>query len=152
MKRLGVAENEYSFDRDLRNGGLIQFFYNGRNWSYERTKDMMLKHGIHLKSGKEAWAQLVLGLQDLVRLHERKVFDFTAGAVVGLKALPPPLPECFRVMDFNSIPDGFDQVEQRFKDLSKVRHSDILKDDGTAFKKLKQAKDDCERYFGGLKS
>jgi hypothetical protein len=148
LVRLGVEEADILMDRDMVDGGYVQFTYKGKAWIFERTKEIAEKHGELLKNGKAAWAQLVYGVQDLVRLEKRGVFDFTSGRVVGLRELPAPVtvPSYFSILQFTEIPSSLEELKKRYRELVKTAHPDNG-GDPQRFQMLQQAYDQAIKYF-----
>lgn len=145
MERFGASE--YNFDWS-RGGGWVEFRINGVLYRFDHSVEKAQANGQKIKYGSDAFAQLVLALEDLARLTERGIYKLQTW-IEGMRFLPPSkeLPKCFRVLGFETLPADGAAVSDRFRTLSKERHPDVLNDDGSAFKELKQAAEDAKRYL-----
>ncbi len=49
-----------------------------------------------------------------------------ASGVTGMKYLPPvsDIPDCFRVLGYEQIPSGRDEITRRYRSLAKSAHPD----------------------------
>lgn len=121
MGRLGVEKYNYDWSRT---NCWIEFSYKSQFYRFEHSIQNAKEHNINLKYGSDAFAQLVLSLEDLARMVERGIYDLSTW-VVGMKMLPKhiELPNCFTVLQFSSIPTQ-DELKQRYRQLSKVAHPD----------------------------
>lgn len=144
MERFGATKYNYNWDR---HGCVVEFFYKGQLYRFEHSVGKARSHGIHLRYGSDAFAQLVLGLEDLVRLAERGIYDLQTW-IEGLKALPQSseIPECFKFMGFEQIPSGIQEVEERYRMLAKKYHPD---GGGSTelFIKLRKSVEQARNYF-----
>lgn len=145
MQRFGAEE--YNFDWGRR-GGWVEFRVDGVLYRFDHSVDKARANGQKIQFGSDAFAQLVLALEDLARLTERGIYKLKTW-IEGMRYLPPPvdLPECFRSLGFERLPADAAAVNDRFRALAKERHPDVLKDDGTTFKALTQAAEDARRWF-----
>lgn len=145
MDRFGAEE--YNFDWG-RTGGWVEFRIDGELYRFDHSVEKAKANGQKIQYGSDAFAQLVLALEDLARLAERGIYKIKVW-IEGMKYLPPPLqvPECFRILGFQSVPEDVEAVTDRFRSLSREKHPDILKDDGSAFKQIKQAAEEAKRYL-----
>nr|BDD44992.1 hypothetical protein 11 [Spirochaetaceae bacterium] len=123
MDRLGIGD-DFNFGRD-RYGGWVEFNYNGQPHRFEYTVEKAQAKGFDLVYGSDAFAQLVLGLEDLARLVERGIYDLGTW-IVGMRFLPAPveIPECFRILGFQVMPNTAEEVRARYKTLVKQYHPD----------------------------
>lgn len=123
MERLGATE-EYNYNFD-RHQAWIEFRYRGQLYRFDLTVETAQEAGNKIHYGSDCFAQLVLGLEDLARLVERRIYDLQTW-VAGMKYLPPvtELPECFRVLGFQEMPGGTVEVRARYKTLVKQYHPD----------------------------
>ncbi|HHY67880.1 MAG TPA: J domain-containing protein [Alicyclobacillus sp.] len=144
MERLVVEKYDFNWDRW---GCWVQFQYKGQLYRFEHSVEKAKAKGIDLVYGSDAFAQLVLALEDLARIAERGIYDLQSW-VEGMKYLPPSteIPECFRVLGFDSIPSGVDEVTERYRALAKQKHPDV---GGSAeeFTKLQRAVEEAKQYF-----
>ncbi|MDU0329246.1 hypothetical protein RW092_03400 [Paenibacillus sp. 3LSP] len=145
MERFGTEDYNYDWSR---HGGWVEFRYRGQLYRFEHSVEKAQAKGQSIKYGSDAFAQIVLALEDLARLVERGLYDLQ-NWIEGMRFLPPPVevPEYFKQLGFETIPGDVGEVEERFRVLAKQRHPDVLKDDGTAFKRLQRAAEDAKRYF-----
>lgn len=145
MQRLGVES--YSFDWG-RAEAWVQFTYRGQLYRFEHGVKKARDRGIKIAYGSDAFAQLVLALEDLARIVERGIYDLQLW-VEGMKYLPPApeLPECFRVLGFDRVPERAEEVTARFRELAKRLHPDAG-GSAQAFQALMQARDEALAWFG----
>lgn len=144
MERFGADEHNYDWGR---HSGWVEFRYRGQLYRFEHSVAKAQAKGQSIRYGSDAFAQIVLALEDLARLVERGLYDLQ-NWIEGMRflPLPPDIPECFKRMGFERIPT-MEEVERRFRHLAKRWHPDLLKDDGTAFKELQQAAEEARRYL-----
>jgi hypothetical protein len=144
MERLGVSDFNWNWDRY---GGWVDFRYRGETYRFEHSVQKAQARGIKLNYGSDAFAQVVMALEDLARMVERGIYELSTW-VAGMRFLPPPVtvPECFRQMGFTEIPAGPDDVNERYRTLAKTMHPDA---GGSAeqFKQLQSAAEAAKRYF-----
>lgn len=121
MERLSIEK--YNFDWS-RNSCWVEFYYKGNLYRFEHSVENAKKHGVKLQYGSDAFAQLVLTLEDIARMTERGIYELQTW-VAGMKALPEPqnIPDCFRVFGFSVIPSPED-LKKRYRDIVKVAHPD----------------------------
>lgn len=72
MKRFGTDLQEYTYKIN-RKSSWIQLKYRGRYYRLEQTVANARLHGVELKDGAATFAQLVLALEDIIRLVKRGV-------------------------------------------------------------------------------
>lgn len=144
MERLGVKEYDYNFDR---HGCWISFRYCGEMYRFDHSVAKARAKGVQLTYGSDAFAQVVLALEDLARMVERGIYDLSTW-VAGLRFLPPPVevPKCFKYLGFEQIPTAVEDVKDRYRTLAKERHPD---GGGSTeeFQKLKKAAEDALKYL-----
>ncbi|MDT9723795.1 J domain-containing protein [Xylanibacillus composti] len=145
MERFGAQE--WNFDWSRR-GGWVEFRIDGQLYRFDHSVDKANANGQKIQYGSDAFAQLVLALEDLARLAERGIYKLQTW-IEGMRYLPPPieLPECFRDMGFSSLPADVAAINDRYRALAKRNHPDVVKDDGTAFKNLQRAAEEARRYL-----
>ena len=137
MARLGV--DEYDFDWS-RHGGWVTFQYKGSAYHFEHSIENAAQRGAKLKYGSDAFAQLVLSLEDLARMVERGIYDLSVW-VAGMKYLPAPkeLEPCFAALGFTKRPQSQEELSKQYKLMAKALHPDSG-GDADAFRQL------CENY------
>lgn len=144
MERIEVKEFSYNFDRF---GCWVEFRYRNDLYRFEHSIEKAKAKGINLRYGSDAFAQVVLALEDLARMVERGIYDLGTW-VAGMKFLPPPveIPSFIKYLGFEQIPAGPEDVKERFRQLAKVMHPDVggTEDD---FIKLKDASEKAIKYF-----
>lgn len=144
MKRLKVKEFNFNWDRF---GGWVEFRYRGELYRFDHTLDKAQAKGVKLRYGSDAFAQIVLALEDLSRMVERGIYDL-ATWVAGMKYLPAPqqVPEAFRVLGFDRIPADVEDVRARYKLMARSAHPDA---GGSAeeFQQLTAAAEEATRYL-----
>jgi hypothetical protein len=153
MDRLGVTSWDWNCDRY---GGMLWFEYQGQKVEFEYTvqqsRDNATKQPqLKLKPvcfGSDAFAQLVLMLEDIERAHRKGIYHFLDFIPREAKtALPTAaiVPECFRSMGFNYLPSK-KEFEERRKDIIQQDHPDKGGNE-VQFKRLLAACDEGKIYF-----
>lgn len=149
MARLGIEQYNYNWDRF---SCWVKFVYKGQHYQFSHSLENAKAHGIHVKYGSDIFAQVVLSLEDLARMVERGIYDLSTW-VAGMKFLPESntIPDCFRVLQFSTIPERTEEIEKRFKQLAKTAHPDA---GGTEeqFCELQAARDKALTYLNGGKT
>ena len=120
MKRLGVQDYTWDWSRW---SCWVQFRYKGQLYRFEHSVQKAQEHKQRIRYGVEAFAQLVLALEDLARLVERGIYDLQQW-IEGMKALPEPLPSWCAILGFDHLPKTVEEVHARFRELAKQRHPD----------------------------
>ena len=72
MERLGITKYNYNWDRFE---AWIEFTYKGTLYRFEHSVEKARKNGISLSYGSDAFAQLVLSLEDIARMTERGIYE-----------------------------------------------------------------------------
>lgn len=146
MDRLGVTDYDYNWDRF---SCWVEFRYKGQAYKFSHSVENAQAHGVNIKYGSDVFAQVVLSLEDLARMVERGIYDLSTW-VAGMKFLPAPadLPDCFKVLQFQSIPQTEKEITDQFKRLAKVVHPDA---GGTEeqFRAIAVARDMAIEYLKG---
>ncbi|MDR3563414.1 MAG: J domain-containing protein [Negativicutes bacterium] len=144
MERLGADQYNWNWDR---HGGWVDFQYHGEWYRFEHSVAKAQARGVKLQYGSDAFAQIVLALEDLARMVERGINELSTW-VAGMRFLPPPLevPAFFKAMGFTEIPAGPEDVNERYRTLAKVMHPDA---GGSAeqFKELQNNATLAKSYF-----
>lgn len=146
MERLGVKEYDYNFDR---HGCWVSFRYKNEMYRFDHSVAKAKAKGVQIVYGSDAFAQVVLALEDLTRMVERGIYDLSTW-VAGLKFLPPPVevPACFRALGFTEIPAAVEDVRDRYRTLAKAAHPD---GGGSVdeFQRIKSAAEQSVQWFDG---
>lgn len=144
MKRLKVKEYNFNYDR---RDAWVQFRYKGELYQFDHSVEKAKARGINLNYGSDAFAQVVLTLEDLARMAERGIYELSTW-IAGLKMLPPvqEVPSFFRIMGFEQLPTDVEEVKARFRSLSKQLHPDVggKQED---FEALKRAAEQAMAWF-----
>lgn len=147
MERLGIQEFNYDFSR---HGSWVEFRYKGSLYRFDHSIEKAKSRGIDLKYGSDAFAQIVLSLEDLARMVERGIYDLQTW-VSGMKFLPPVIevPAFFKTLGFEQIPSSAEDIKARYRELSKTLHPDM---GGNAedFGKLTEASVQCLQYINSI--
>lgn len=124
MARFGIDEKDYDWNCD-RHGGWVQFRYKGELYRFEHSVEKAKQFGQKLNYGSDAFAQIVLALEDLARIVERGIYDLQ-NWVAGMKALPErsTLPSFCVVLGLDHIPVSEEEVHRQFKKMAAVFHPD----------------------------
>lgn len=146
MARLDVEQYDYDWSRFEC---WVSFTYKGQPYRFSHSVTNAKAHGVNIKYGSDVFAQVVLSLEDLARMVERGIYDLSTW-VAGMKYLPAAveLPDCFRVLQFEAIPEDRQEVDRQFKRLAKVAHPDA---GGTEqqFRVLQAAREQALGWFDG---
>lgn len=146
MARLDVEQYDYDWSRFEC---WVSFTYKGQPYRFSHSVTNAKAHGVNIKYGSDVFAQVVLSLEDLARMVERGIYDLSTW-VAGMKYLPAAveLPDCFRVLQFEVIPEDRQEVDRQFKRLAKVAHPDA---GGTEqqFRVLQAAREQALGWFDG---
>ncbi|WAH38593.1 J domain-containing protein [Alicyclobacillus dauci] len=147
MERFGVKKDDCEWNWD-RFGGWVQFRLKGELYRFEHSVEKAKAKGNKLTYGSDAFAQIVLTLEDLARMQERGIYELTTW-IAGLKFLPPvvEVPTFFRQMGFTDLPASTDDVRERYRTLAKQLHPDA---GGNAedFQNLQKAAEQAVKWFG----
>jgi hypothetical protein len=145
MDRLGVGKYNFNWDR---HGGWVDFYLKNECYRFEHSIAKAETRGFTLKYGSDAFAQIVLSLEDLARMVERGIYELSTW-VAGMRFLPPPavVPDFFLVMGFQEIPAGPGDVTERYRTLAKTMHPDVSGGSAEKFKQLQSAAESAKRYF-----
>ena len=151
MQRFGVDEKDYNWNYDRNTGGWVEFKYKDQLYRFEHTIENAKAHGQDINYGSDAFAQIVLALEDLARLVDRGIYDLQTW-VRGMKALPQKteaeasVPSFFRFLGFDRIPSSKEEVEKQFHKVAPAFHPDSGGSD-ESFTQLMQAKEQAMKYF-----
>lgn len=140
MSRIGVEKFDWNWDR---HGAYVEFWYKGEIYRFDHSVAKSQQTKEPLKYGSDAFAQIVLSLEDLARMVERGIYDLQVW-VAGMKCLPPPkpLPPFLVAMGFDREPASEDEIKGRYRQLAKVAHPDAGGSD-EQFKSLTKAHDEA---------
>lgn len=148
MERFGINQGQYDYNWD-RHGCWVQFSYKEQIFRFDHSIAKAKAKGVDLKYGSDAFAQVVLALEDLARLAERGIYDLSTW-LAGMVFLEPPkvIPEYFRFMGFDRIPADADEVHDRYRTLAKQWHPDNQETgDVEMFKKLSDDANKAIKHF-----
>lgn len=121
MARLGVSTYTYDWSRFEC---WITFIYKNQHYRFSHSVANAQQHGIDVKYGSDAFAQLVLSLKDLARMVERGIYDLGTW-VAGMKYLPEnTIKPCFAAMGFDRLPSSEDEIKELYRRMVKVMHPD----------------------------
>ena len=122
MARLGIEKINYNWDRW---SCWVEFSYKDQLYRFEHSTENAKNHGQTVRFGSDVFAQVVLALEDLARMVERGIYDLSIW-VAGMKYLPPAkdVPECFKTLLFDRVPESVEDISKRYKQLAKVAHPD----------------------------
>ena len=145
MSRLGVEEYEYNWDRY---GGWVQFRLKGELYRFEHSVLKARERGLNLRYGSDAFAQVVLSLEDIARMVERGIYELSTW-VAGMRFLPPAteIPGYFKTLGFVEIPTSEEDVKSRYRSLAKKAHPDA----GGSKEGFEQLKQDTEKALHHVK-
>ncbi|HHW91173.1 MAG TPA: J domain-containing protein [Firmicutes bacterium] len=144
MKRFQVDSYNFNWDRW---GCWVEFRFKGELYRFEHSIEKAKTQGIDLRSGAEAFAQVVLTLEDLARMVERGVYDLSTW-VTGMRYLPDAMetPEIFKKLGFVQVPAAPEEVKDRYRNLAKKIVA-AQGSDNEELEKLKQTAEQALKYF-----
>lgn len=145
MERFQATECNYNYDR---HGCWVEFRYKGNLYRFEHSIEKAKAKGIDLVYGSDAFAQVVLALEDLARMAERGIYDLQVW-LEGMKFLPPvvEIPSFFKFLGFDRIPTDREEVKDRYRTLAKQMHPDTGGNQED-FKTLQKASEQAMKYLG----
>jgi hypothetical protein len=147
MERFGTTDYTFNWDRF---GSWVEFRYKGKLYRFDHSVEKAKAKGLDLRYGSDAFAQVVLALEDLARMVERGIYDLETW-IEGMKFLPPVLevPSFFKYMGYDRIPTDVDEVKARYRSLAKQMHPDT---GGRAedFKQLQTASEQAMKYLNNI--
>lgn len=122
MERLKAESYDYDWSR---RECWVEFQYKGGRYRFAHSLENAEAHGVTLRYGSDAFAQVVLSLEDLARMVERGIYDLSTW-VAGMKLLPEPqeLDRCFVALGFSRLPSSIEEVREKYRRLSKAVHPD----------------------------
>ncbi len=145
MRRLAVDSYNYNWDRW---GCYVDFIYRGERYCFEHSVKKAKERGIELRSGSEAFIQLVLTFEDLARILERGVYGLEKW-VQGMRhqssSAEGEVPGYFKVLGFEEIPSGPEEVQRRYQVMMERLPAEGTGNDD--LQRLKEAADQALRYF-----
>jgi hypothetical protein len=148
MERLNITEYNWDYTRQ---GSWIEFRYKGSLYRFDHSVEKAKQKGIKLSYGSDAFAQIVLALEDLARMVERGIYDLQTW-VSGMKYLPPvvEVPTFFKQLGFDRRPETIEDIKIRYRALAKQLHPDT---GGNAddFMAIQKASEDAIKYLETIK-
>lgn len=95
----------------------------------------------------DLFAQIVLALEGLARAIENGIFtlDMLMAGVPALSAAAD-IPDCFKAMGFERLPEDADSVKAKYRELAKSAHPDAGGDED-AFLALQSNLNKCLTWF-----
>lgn len=143
MERLGATDVNFNWDR---HSTWVEFRYRGELYRFDHDVAKAQESDKNIVYGSDAFAQVVLALEDLARIVNRGIYDFGTW-VAGMRFLPAPteIPECFKVLGFTEMPTS-SEVKVRYRNLAKQHHPDSGGDQAS-FDAIKQAAEKAARHF-----
>ena len=150
MSRFGIEPEKYDWDCN-RSSCWVQFYYKGGLYRFEHSVQKAQEHGHKLSYGSDAFAQVVLALEDLARLVDRGIYDLQDW-VAGMKSLPPAqgLPSFCKLLGLDHLPQWEDEIEKAFRTMAKHNHPDVGGSD-SFMRNLLAARTEAEDWFKGQK-
>lgn len=147
MERFGGEEYNFNYDRW---GCYVEFRLKGELYRFDHSVEKAKARGVDLSYGSDAFAQVVLSLEDLARMVERGIYEPSTW-LAGMKYLPPvvEIPSFFKFLGFTEIPASQEEVKTRYRTLAKQIHPDVNKSDEATedFLKLQKSAEQAMKYF-----
>lgn len=146
MERFGIAKGDYDWNAD-RHGAHVWFRYKGEVYRFEYTVAQAKAKGEKLQYGSDAFARVVLTLEDLARMIEHGIYDLQTW-VKGMRYLPPPIqyPVWVGVLGLEAYPKTAEEVTAQYRLQAKVVHPDAGGSQ-EEFVALNQAKDEAMAWL-----
>lgn len=125
MNRFGIEKYNWNCDR---HGAFIEFWLEGEFYRFDHSVENARQHEQDINFGSDCFAQLVLALEDLVRISSRGIYKLQRW-ITGMKALPAPckggvLPQCFVRLGLSGIPKNADEIKGAYRKLAATCHPD----------------------------
>ncbi len=123
MERFGATEYNYDFSR---HEAYVEFKLKGQLYRFDHSVEKARARGFNLAYGSDVFAQIVLSLEDLARMAERGIYEIQTW-LAGMKFLPPPvvIPECFKELGFEEMPEDIEEVKARYRTMAAQKHPDV---------------------------
>lgn len=150
MTRFGIDPDKYDWDCN-RSGCWVQFHYKGSLYRFEHSVQKAQEHGHKLSYGSDAFAQVVLALEDLARLVDRGIYDLQDW-VAGMKSLPPAesLPDFCRLLGIDHLPQTEEEIQKAFREMARRNHPDVGGSE-SFMRELLAARHEAEEWFQNSK-
>lgn len=147
MERFQIPEGKYDWDYS-RGGAWVEFYYKGSKYRFEHSVENARKNGQDLHYGSDAFAQIVLALEDLARITNRGIYDLQSW-IAGMKMLPERanIPSFCGILGLDHIPKDSAEVHAAYKRMSKLVHPDVDTGSKEDFQRLSDAKDEALAYL-----
>lgn len=122
MARLGIEQYDYDWSRYEC---WVSFVYKGQPYRFSHSVKSAQEHGVNIQYGSDAFAQVILSLEDLARMVERGIYDLSTW-VSGMRYLPEAssLEPCFQAIGFAQRPTSVEEVKEQYKRMAKAMHPD----------------------------
>lgn len=143
-ERFGATDLNWGLGREE---AWVEFRLKGQIYRFDHSMQKAAVRGIKLKRGTDAFAQLVLALEDLARLAERGIYELQTW-LSGMKALPSTvqIPSFLQFLRFEEIPAGVEDVKDRYRTLALTMHPDAG-GDAEDWHRLQQSMEQATRYY-----
>lgn len=124
MERLGIEPEQYDWDCN-RTSCWVQFHYKGSLYRFEHSVQNAQARGHKLSYGSDAFAQVVLALEDLARLVDRGIYDLQ-NWIAGMKSLPSAqsLPDFCAILGLDHLPQSEEEIKKAFREMAMANHPD----------------------------
>lgn len=144
MERFNVDSYTFNWDRW---GCYVDFRYKGELYRIEHSVEKARSRGVELRSGSESFIEVVRTLEDLSEIIDRGIYGLETW-LRGIRSLPGSfeVPQYFKILGFAEIPEGPEDVRQRYQTLTSQLPSDGKEKD-VKLEQLKNAAEDALHYF-----
>jgi hypothetical protein len=144
MERFNVDSYTFNWDRW---GCYVDFRYKGELYRIEHSVEKARSRGVELRSGSESFIEVVRTLEDLSEIIDRGIYGLETW-LRGIRRLPGSfeVPQYFKILGFAEIPEGPEDVRQRYQTLTSQLPSDGKEKD-VKLEQLKNAAEDALHYF-----
>lgn len=149
-KRFNATDLNYGVGRAE---AWVEFRLKGQLYRFDHSAEKAAAHGIKLTRGTDAFAQIVISLEELARMAERGIYELQTW-LAGMKALPAAssVPQCLKYMRFDTIPPTLDEVKARYRTLALTMHPDAG-GSNEDWLRLQSSMEQATRYYaaGGVR-
>lgn len=123
MAEFGAEHYNYDW---TRHDCFIEFSIAGQMYRFEHSIEKAKATGQKIAFVSDLFAQLVLALQDLLRLKKRGIYELSIW-LEGMKLLPPPkqIADCYKALGFTEEPLSEEDIKRHYTALAKVVHPDV---------------------------
>lgn len=127
----------------------LNFKYNNKWYNIKHTLKNAQKTDSSIKYGSDLYAQLILTLEDLIRIKDRNICDFSNWiSQFEIKAGDVSLPDCFKKLGFDgSYMPTKKNIDYKYNELAKILNPANAFGDKDKFEELNRLKEECYDFI-----